>query len=260
MKRWFVLLFGAAVYVMFLGVFLYAIGFIGGFMVPTSLDGPVTSPLPTAIAINSLLLLGFAAQHSIMARPAFKRWWTKFVPDSIERSIYVLFSNLAMILLFWQWRPMGGLAWDIQQPFLRAALWALFGLGWLTVLASTYLINHFDLFGLRQVWLHFRGRPYTHLPFAIPGAYKFVRHPLYVGWLLVFWATPSMGLAHLVFAIGTTVYILIAIRLEERDLVQFHGESYTAYRRATPMLIPKLRPARVGRSNSHQLTHSTRNP
>jgi methanethiol S-methyltransferase len=240
MKRWSVLLFGIANYVLFLGVFLYAVGFLGGFGVPMGIDGPVASPLGEAVMVNLLLLLVFGLQHSVMARPAFKHWWTKLVPEPMERSTYVLFSNLAMALLFWQWRPMGGIVWDIQQPALRAAIWCLYAAGWTTILISTLLINHFDLFGLRQVWLYFRGRPYTSLPFATPGLYRFVRHPLYVGWLLAFWAAPTMGLAHFMFAVGMAAYILIAIRFEERDLRLFYGVSYEAYRRRVPMLIPHI--------------------
>jgi methanethiol S-methyltransferase len=244
MKRWSVLLFGTVNYVLFLGVFLYAVGFIGGFAVPRGIDGPVSSPLGEAVVVNLLLLLVFALQHSLMARPAFKQWWTRVVPTPVERSTYVLFSNLALVLLFWQWRPMGGIVWDVQQPVLRGAIWCVFAAGWLIVLISTFLINHFDLFGLRQVWLYFRGRPYTHLPFATPGLYRLVRHPLYVGWLLAFWAVPTMGFAHFVFAAGMTAYILVAIRFEEHDLSQYHGESYDAYRRSVPMLIPSPFPPR----------------
>jgi protein-S-isoprenylcysteine O-methyltransferase Ste14 len=225
---------------LFLGVFLYAVGFIGGFLVPTQLDGPLQGSLSVAIAINLLLLSVFAVQHSLMARPGFKQWWMRFVPAPIERSTYVLFTNLALILLFWQWRPMGGLIWEIEQPVVRIMMWAVYGFGWLTVLATTCLINHFDLFGLRQVWLYFRGRPYTHLSFVTPGPYRLVRHPLYVGWLTVFWATPTMTWAHLLFALGTTAYILLAIQFEERDLVRYHGPRYESYRRSVPMLIPRL--------------------
>jgi len=252
MKKWFILLYGIVNYLLFVGVCLYAVGFLGNFGVPRGIDGPVNSPLLVALVINLLLVTLFGLQHSVMARPAFKQWWTKFVPEPIERSTYVLFSNLALVLLFWQWRPIGGILWDVQQPVLRVALWSLFGLGWMTILASTWLINHFDLFGLRQVWLHFQGRPYTSLPFATPGLYRYVRHPLYVGWLLAFWATPTMGLAHFAFAVGMTVYILIAIQYEERDLVRFHGDRYESYRRRVPMLIPGLGTARnVPKESGH---------
>jgi methanethiol S-methyltransferase len=239
MKRWMVLLYGLVSYTIFLGVFLYAAGFVGGF-VARPLDGPRAAPLAEAVLINLALLLLFAVQHSLMARPGFKQRWTRLVPVAIERSTYVLFTNLVLILLFWQWRPMGGVIWDFQQPMLRAAAWTMFATGWLTVLVTTFLINHFDLFGLRQVWLYFRRRQYTHLPFVTPGPYRFVRHPLYIGWMMAFWCTPTMTMAHLVFAFGMTAYILVAIRLEERDLLHFH-EGYAAYRRRVPMLIPSVR-------------------
>lgn len=230
--------YGLACYAMFLGVFLYAIGWIGNFLTPTRLDGPRTGPMWLAAAVNLGLLTLFALQHSVMARPTFKRWWTRFVPTPIERSTYVLATNVALLLMFVLWRPMGGVIWDVQHPAARAALFALYGFGWALVLVATFLINHFDLFGLRQVWLYLRGRPYTHLRFATPWPYRVVRHPLYVGWLCVFWFTPTMTLAHLLFAAMTTAYILVAIRLEERNLVEHHGEAYEAYRRRTPMLIP----------------------
>ena len=233
--------YGVVCYAMFLGVFLYAIGWIGNFMTPTRLDGPRNGPMWLAAAINVGLLTVFALQHSVMARPTFKRWWTRFVPTPVERSTYVLATNVALLLMFVLWRPMGGVIWDVQHPAARAALFALYGFGWALVLVSTFLINHFDLFGLRQVWLHLRGKPYTHLRFATPGPYRVVRHPLYVGWLCVFWFTPTMTLAHLLFAVMTTAYILVAIRLEERNLLEHHGAAYEAYRRRTPMLIPRRR-------------------
>jgi protein-S-isoprenylcysteine O-methyltransferase Ste14 len=224
---------------MFLGVFMYAVGFLGNLAVPKSIDSPREGSLATALLVNLGLLALFALQHSVMARPAFKRWWTRFVPHVAERSTYVLATNLCLILLFWQWRPMGGVIWNVEHPVGRALLTGSFALGWLVVLMTTLLINHFDLFGLRQVWLYLRGREYTHLRFVTPGPYQWVRHPLYVGWLLVFWSTPTMTAAHLVFALGTTAYILIAIRFEERDLIAFHGRAYAEYRRRVPMLIPR---------------------
>jgi protein-S-isoprenylcysteine O-methyltransferase Ste14 len=241
-SRVFVLGYGIVCYVVFLATFLYAIGFIGGFATPTRLDGPAHGPLATALAVNAALLTLFAVQHSVMARPWFKAGWTRIVPPPAERSTYVLLSSLALILLFWQWRPMGGDVWSVTDPLGRAVLYALFAFGWLLVLVSTFLINHFDLFGLRQVWLHFTGQPYTPLRFGTPGPYRLVRHPLYVGWFFAFWMTPTMTLAHLVFAIATTAYILIAIQFEERDLVRYHPE-YEDYRRAVPMLIPRSRKA-----------------
>lgn len=242
MRRMLVLAYGLVNYVVFLGVFLYLAGFLGNLFVPRAVDSATEGPLWIAVLVNALLIAAFGLQHTGMARPTFKRWWTRFVPEPIERSTYVLFTNAALILLFWQWRPMGGVVWDVTHPAGRAAMYGLFAFGWLTVLMTTFLINHFDLFGLRQVWLYFRGKPYTHLGFQMPGPYRFVRHPLYVGWITAFWATPTMTVAHLLFAAGMTAYILIAIRYEERNLVQYHGEAYAEFRRKVPMLIP--RPAR----------------
>lgn len=233
--------YGSLSYLIFLGTFLYAIGFIGNFGVPTTLDGAQSGPLALAFAIDVALLGLFAAQHSVMARKWFKDWWTRTVPKPLERSTYVLFSSLALILMFWLWRPLGGVVWSVEDPFGRLVLRGLFAFGWGLVLASTFLINHFDLFGLRQVWLYLLGRPYTTLQFGTPGPYRLVRHPLYVGWLFAFWCTPTMTLAHLLFSIATTAYILIAIQLEERDLVREHGDAYEAYRRSVPMLIPFTR-------------------
>ena len=240
-----IFIYGVISYALFFGSFLYAIGFIGGFGVPTGLDGEPTVPLGLALLIDTLLLGAFAVQHSVMARPAFKRWWTRFVPVAAERSTYVLFSSLLLIALFVYWEPIGGVIWSVQNPLAQAALYSVFALGWVTVLVATFLINHFDLFGLRQVWLHLVGKPYTHLTFGTPWLYRYVRHPLYVGWFLAFWATPHMTAAHLLFAVATTTYILIAIQLEERDLMKFHPE-YADYRRRVPMLIPQ--PGRNSRS------------
>jgi protein-S-isoprenylcysteine O-methyltransferase Ste14 len=213
---------------------------MGNLIVPKSIDSTPEHPLGQALLINLGLLSLFALQHSVMARPAFKRWWTRFVPQPVERSTYVLFSSLALLLLFWQWQPMGGVVWQVEDTIGRGILFSFFAFGWLLVLVSTFLINHFDLFGLRQVYLYLRGREYTQLTFGTPGPYKYVRHPLYVGWLFAFWATPTMTAAHLVFALLTTAYILVAIQLEERDLLAAHGESYAAYRRRVPMLIPQF--------------------
>jgi len=239
MRRSLVLAYGLVNYAVFLGVFLYLAGFLGNLLVPRGIDSPAEGPLWVAVLVNTLLIAVFGLQHTVMARPTFKQWWTRFVPEPIERSTYVLLTNAALILLFWQWRPMGGVVWDVAHPAGRAALYGLFAFGWLTVFVSTVLINHFDLFGLRQVWLYFRGKPYTHLGFQTPGPYRYVRHPLYVGWITAFWATPTMTVAHLLFAAGMTAYILIAIRFEERNLVDYHGEAYAEYRRNVPMLIPR---------------------
>jgi len=232
--------YGVVCYAIFFATFLYAIGFVANVGVPTSLDSGASGPFWLALLVNLGLLTVFALQHSIMARPAFKRAWTRIVPEPAERSTYVLFSSVALILLFWLWQPMGGVVWEVTSPTVRALLQGLCAAGFLTVLVSTFLINHFDLFGLRQVWLYLRGRPYTHLPFGTPGPYRLVRHPLYVGWLLAFWAAPTMTVAHLVFTLMTTGYILVAIQLEEADLVQAHGESYRSYRRKVGMLTPRL--------------------
>ncbi len=232
--------YGVFAYAVFLVTALYAIGFIGGFLTPTTLDGEATVPIWQALLTNTLLLGLFAVQHSVMARPAFKRWWTRFVPEPVERSTYVLFSSVALLVLFAFWQPMGGVVWDVDDMTGRVVLYALYAFGWALVFATTFLINHFDLFGLRQVWLHLRGHPYTHLRFVTPGPYRMVRHPLYVGWLFAFWATPTMTVAHLVFALATTAYILIAIQFEERDLVAAHGDDYRLYRARVPMLVPRL--------------------
>ena len=237
-KRVMFAIYGVICYVIFFGTFLYAIGFIGGFATATTLDGPATMPPLTALAINAGLLALFAVQHSVMARPWFKARWTRVVPEPIERSTYVLLSSLALILMFLYWQPIGGVVWSVSDPAARIGLYGLFAFGWTLVLVATFLINHFDLFGLRQVWLYLMGRPYTHPSFGTPLLYRMVRHPLYVGWFFAFWMTPTMTMAHLVFAVSTTMYILLAIQFEERDLVTYHGQAYEEYRRRVPMLIP----------------------
>jgi len=241
LKRILFFAYGSLSYLIFLGTFLYAIGFIGNFGVPTTLDGALRAPLGVALLTDVVLLTLFAIQHSVMARKWFKDWWTRIVPKPLERSTYVLFSSLALLLLFWQWQPLGGVVWSIEHPAAVIVLRGLFAFGWALVLVSTFLINHFDLFGLRQVYLYLIGRPYTNLKFGTPGPYRLVRHPLYVGWLFAFWSTPTMTLAHLLFSVATTAYILIAIQLEERDLAREHSEAYEAYRRSVPMLIPFTR-------------------
>jgi len=236
------LAYGVAAYALFLATFVYAVGFIGGFLTPTQLDGQREGSLLAAVAIDLGLLAVFAVQHSGMARPAFKRWLTRYVPAPAERSTYVVLSSAALILLFALWRPLGGVIWDTDGA-ARVAVYAMFAAGWLIVLWTTFLIDHFDLFGLRQVVLFALGRPYPPYRFVTPGPYRWVRHPLYVGWLTVFWAAPTMTAAHLLFAAGTTVYILIAVVLEERDLAAAHPE-YEAYRARVPMLIPRFRRTR----------------
>jgi protein-S-isoprenylcysteine O-methyltransferase Ste14 len=246
MKRLAIFLFGLASYAVFLATFLYAIGFIGNVWVPKAIDSPPQTPFLIALTTNLALLALFAIQHSVMARPAFKRWWTRIVPVAAERSAYVLLSSLALIVLFAFWQPIGGVVWDIASPVARTVTYGAFVLGWTLMLYATLLINHFDLFGLRQVTLHLLDRPYSAVPFGSPALYRYVRHPLYVGWLFIFWSAPTMTIAHLVFAAATTVYILIAIQFEEQDLLETHPE-YAAYRKRVPMLIPFLKRRRSTR-------------
>jgi protein-S-isoprenylcysteine O-methyltransferase Ste14 len=214
------------------------VGFVGNLLVPKSIDSAASARLPAALLVDTLLLLLFAVPHSVMARPAFKRWWTKFVPPPVERSTYVLVSSLLLGLLFSQWRPSPAIVWDVGHPVGRWLLHAIFWAGWALALVSTFLIDHFDLFGLRQVYLHASGREYTPPAFRTPGLYRYVRHPLMTGFLLAFWATPTMTVGHLLFAAATTGYILIALQLEERDLVGYHGDQYRAYRKQAGMLLP----------------------
>ena len=237
MSRLVVFAYGVAAYGVFFVTYLYAAGFVGNLVVPKSLDSAPTAPFGTALLINLGLLGLFAVQHSVMARPWFKRALLRVLPQVAERSTYVLASSLALILLFWQWSPLGGVIWDVQNPVGRAVLYAAFAFGFLLVLVTTFLINHFDLFGLRQVWLHLLGREYRPLHFVTPGPYRLIRHPLYLGWFFAFWATPTMTITHLLFAVMTTGYILIAIQLEERDLIAAHPE-YAEYKRKVPMIIP----------------------
>lgn len=237
-KRTLVFFYGVLCYAVFFLTFLYAMGFVANVLVPSSIDSPPRGDFVQGLLVDLGLLLVFALQHSVMARPAFKRWWTRFIPEPAERSTYVLASSLALIALFAFWRPLGGVVWSVTNPVLARILDALCAFGFVLVLVATLLINHFDLFGLRQVWLHLIGKPYTPIGFRTPGLYRLVRHPLYVGFLLAFWSAPTMTLAHLVFALATSAYILIAIQLEERDLVENLGEPYRDYRKRVPMLVP----------------------
>ena len=230
-------IFGVVAYAFFLAVFLYAIAFVGDLPVPRTLDrGPQASAIVAAVIDLALLAL-FAVQHSVMARPAFKRWWTRIAPQPVERSIYVLASSLVLALLFWQWRPIPAVVWSVGGPW-ATLLSAIFWLGWLVVLGSTFLLNHFELFGLSQVWSNLTGKAAADPVFRTPLLYGFVRHPLYLGFVLAFWATPTMTLGHLLFAAMTLGYILVAIQLEERDLVGTFGEAYVVYRRRVSILIP----------------------
>jgi len=240
--------YSLAVYVGFLAVFVYAIGFVEGVGVPKDIDDGQSVATAAAVAIDVALLGLFAIQHSVMARPAFKRWWTRVVPAPIERSTYVLAASLVLALLLWQWRPLPTTIWDVESDTARAALYALSWLGWLTVLGTTFLINHFDLFGLRQAYRHLRARPPATPEFRTPLLYRLVRHPLMLGFIVAFWAAPTMTEGRLLFAALSTGYILVALQLEERDLLRALGDDYGAYRRRVPMLVPGLkRRATVGR-------------
>lgn len=236
-----VVCYGAATYLLFLVSFCYAIAFVGGFGVPRTVDHGLPAPTAEAVGVNLTLLALFGVQHSVMARPWFKRWWTKFVPSTVERSTYVLLASLVLLGLYWQWRTLPTVVWDVGHPLLRAGVWALFWLGWATVLAATFMINHFELFGLRQTLAAWRGSAIPETGFRATLLYRLVRHPLMLGFIVAFWAAPTMTVGHLLFATGTTGYILLALQLEERDLVAALGDPYRRYRREVPMLVPGLR-------------------
>lgn len=236
-----VLAYGVTCYLTFIATFLYAIGFVANLVVPKSIDSGQQAPLGESVLVDLLLLGLFAVPHSVMARPSFKHWWSRFVPMHAERSSYVLLSSLLLALLFWQWRPIASPVWEIQQPVAVTVIWVVFGMGWLFVLISTFLIDHFDLFGLRQVFLFSTGKTYSPPPFRTPALYKIVRHPIMLGFLIAFWATSEMTWGHLVFAVMTTGYIVIGVSLEERDMRNAFGDRYDAYRKQVSMIVPWIR-------------------
>ena len=238
MRRLFAIGYGAAAYLIFLAAFVYAVGFVGNIAVPRSVDNGLSAPIGTATLIDMALLALFAVQHSVMARPAFKRYWTRVVPPSVERSTYVLLASAILLVLYWQWRTMPAVIWDVRPQAPRAVVWALFWLGWAIVLASTFMISHADLFGLRQTFLAWREKPYTPIGFQAPYLYRLVRHPIMLGFVIAFWAAPTMTAGHLLFAFATTGYILIALRIEEHDLIAAWGDEYRRYRTEVPMLVP----------------------
>ena len=235
---------GITAHLMFLVVFMYMAGFVGNLWVPKSIDSRPNPAVPTLLAfvIDLGLLVAFAVPHSVMARPAFKKWWTQFVPPPIERSVYVLISNFLMIALLAFWCPINSVVYDLANPIAGAAMWSLFVFGWLLVPLSSMMISHFDLFGTRQVWLHLRQKAYTQLPFRTPMLYGIIRHPIYLGWIIAFWATPTMTVGHALFAVTLTAYMLAAIPIEERDLITYFGDAYIKYRRTTGGLLPKWTP------------------
>jgi protein-S-isoprenylcysteine O-methyltransferase Ste14 len=252
MARILALLYGAVAYVLFLVTFVYAIAFVTGLPVPKTIDSGPVVPVAEAIIINMLLMGLFAVQHSVMARQGFKRWWTQFVPPAIERSTFVLFATLALMLLLWQWRPIPAIVWETTDPIATMALVGLSLTGWLIVLARTFMINHFELFGLHQVVNNLVGRDMGAARFKTPVLYKLVRHPIYLGFIIAFWATPVMTAGHFLFAAVTTAYIFVGIILEERDLVDQFGDEYRDYRERVGMLTPK-----IGRPPSKQVQEPT---
>ena len=238
MGKFIAFLYGLVAYLIFFVTFLYAIGFVSGLVVPNTIDTGAVVPITEAIIVNLLLMSLFAVQHSVMARRQFKQWWTQYVPAAVERSTYVLFSSLALILLFWQWRPMPAVVWQIANSQIAMAMVGLSLIGWLLVLTSTFLINHFELFGLQQVANHLSDRAMAAPRFKTPVFYKLVRHPIYLGFIVAFWATPTMTMGHLLFAAVTTAYIFVGIFLEERDMVELFGDDYRRYKERVSMVIP----------------------
>lgn len=245
-------LYGVIGHLLFLAVYAWMAVFFGDFVVGKTIDSPAGGSVGLAVAVDLGLILLFGLQHSIMARPSFKKVWTKIVPQPIERATYVWVSCIVTAVLLWQWRPIGWVVWDAQLPAARWLLHGLFIVGWVMVPVVSLLINHFDLFGTRQVWLHLRGREYTSLPFRTPGLYKQMRHPLYVGWMIAFWAAPTMTAGHLVMAAGMSIYILIAIGFEERNLIEHFGRHYVDYRKRVPMFWSVRRSSRPVRVESHE--------
>ena len=244
MVRFLFFLYGLVAYLLFFAAILYGIGFVGNLFVPKGIDAGVVGPLSTAIVVNVSLLLLFAVQHNVMARPWFKDWWTRFVPRPMERSMYVAAASLILLLLYWQWRPMPEAVWHVDSSVGRGILWAFYFLGWAIVFYSSFVIDHFELFGLKQVWMHLTGREQMTAPFSERSLYRWVRHPLMLGFIVAFWSAPTMSQGRLLFAVVTTAWILVAIQIEERDLAHFLGEPYRRYRRRTPMIVPWLGPSR----------------